>query len=177
MARRPARLRLARARPPRQLADPRRAHRQRRAQRLYQPQLCSDAQGRWFFQNGPQRVFVSLQAAPFVYSLHGAGGVLAATAHTGIEARRIDAAFVDEEGAMYLVTDLGPGLVLDRDLARLLAAVVGPGDGDENVASLLRGDDQAIRVETGAAAVPLTRIASQELAGLFHFDPDPQPGC
>ncbi|HUI59871.1 MAG TPA: DUF2946 family protein, partial [Steroidobacteraceae bacterium] len=31
----------------------------------------SDPQGRWFFQNGPQRVFVSLAYTPLVYRLSG----------------------------------------------------------------------------------------------------------
>ena len=29
----------------------------------------SDARGRWFFQNGPQQVFVELEAAPWVWRL------------------------------------------------------------------------------------------------------------
>jgi hypothetical protein len=136
---------------------------------------ASDERGRWFFQNGPQRVFVSLHTAPFVYSLQRDGRALGATAHTGIEARRIDAAFVDGDGAMYLSTDLGAGLVHDRDLALALAAVVGPGDSDENITAMLAGDVQGVRIDTGSAGIPLTRIGFGELAARFHFDPDPQP--
>ena len=136
---------------------------------------ASDERGRWFFQNGPQRVFVSLQVAPFVFLLQHAGRRLVATAHTGVEAQRIDAAFVDDDGAMVLATDLGPGLVHDRDLAIALAAVIGPGDSDDSVAALLRGDVHDIRLDTGSSTVPLTRIALHELAKRFHFDPDPQP--
>ena len=43
-----------------------------------------DASGRWFFQNGPQRVFVSLDYLPLVYRLEHA----ALVAHTGAAAGR-----------------------------------------------------------------------------------------
>ena len=42
----------------------------------------SDAQGQWFFQNGPQRVYVELQATPFVWRIEPAPD-FAVTAHTG----------------------------------------------------------------------------------------------
>ena len=32
-----------------------------------------DAQGQWFFQNGPQRVYVELQATPWIFRVAGAG--------------------------------------------------------------------------------------------------------
>jgi hypothetical protein len=42
----------------------------------------ADAEGRWFFQNGPQRVFVDLDYAPLVVRLHhGTAGHHAGTAH------------------------------------------------------------------------------------------------
>jgi hypothetical protein len=33
---------------------------------LYQPQLRLDERGCWFFQNGPQRVYVKLEATPYI---------------------------------------------------------------------------------------------------------------
>jgi hypothetical protein len=136
---------------------------------------ASDERGRWFFQNGPQRVFVSLPAAPFVFSLQRADRGLVATAHTGVEAQWIDAAFVDDDGAMVLATDLGPGLVHDRDLAIALEAVIGAGERDDDLASLLRSDAKDLCLGVGVSSVPLTRIALHELVERFHFNPDPQP--
>ncbi len=74
-----------------------------------------DAQGRWFFQNGPQRVYVELEAAPWVWRVHAGGEVVS---HTG-RAARVQASVVDEHGRLYLDTDIGFGLVhsLDMDLA------------------------------------------------------------
>ena len=41
-----------------------------------------DNEGRWFFQNGPQRVYVALDYTPFVYRIHAADTQLALECHT-----------------------------------------------------------------------------------------------
>ena len=81
----------------------------------------SDAQGRWFFQNGPQRVYVELQATPLVLRV-GPAPDFAVTAHTG-EAARGQRCVVDELGRVYLDTDLGFGLVHTLDVASAAEAV------------------------------------------------------
>ncbi len=77
---------------------------------------AADDSGLWFFQNGPQRVYVELEMAPFVWRLSADGGV---HTHTG-EAAQVRAALVDEAGHLYLETDVGFGLVHTADM--LLAA-------------------------------------------------------
>jgi hypothetical protein len=72
---------------------------------------CDD-QGQWFFQNGPQRVYVELEAAPWVWRLQGD----AVSSHTG-EPAQVQAAWVDEAGRLFLATDLGLGLVHTLDMA------------------------------------------------------------
>src|SRR3972149_3344174 len=74
----------------------------------------SDDRGRWFFQNGPQRVFVTLESTPFIYRLRGEGAGV--EAHTGATATELRSAWLDEAGQLLLETDLGIGLLLDRDL-------------------------------------------------------------
>jgi hypothetical protein len=78
-----------------------------------------DEQGCWFFQNGPQRVYVELEATPWVWRLQAeAGGGVAVHSHTGRPARA-RAAWLDAQGRLYLDTELGLGLVhsLDVDVA------------------------------------------------------------
>jgi len=78
-----------------------------------------DEAGCWFFQNGPQRVYVELEAAPWIWRLAPlAGAVPAVTSHTGLAAQP-DAAWIDEHDQLYLSTDLGLSLVhtLDMELA------------------------------------------------------------
>ena len=92
-----------------------------------------DDAGCWFFQNGPQRVYVELEAAPWVWRLEPAAGAQdatsgvpadaaarapAITSHTGRTAR-FESAWLDEHGRLFLAADLGLGIVhtLDMELA------------------------------------------------------------
>jgi hypothetical protein len=72
-----------------------------------------DAEGRWFFQNGPQRVFVTLAYTPFV--LHYEGERL--FDHCGRPVEALET-FVDDEGSVLIRGERGIGLLDDRDLAR-----------------------------------------------------------
>jgi Protein of unknown function (DUF2946) len=71
-----------------------------------------DQSGQWFFQNGPQRVYVELEATPLVWRIAADFSV---TAHTGRPAR-VQRCVVDENGRVYLETDLGFGLVHTQDM-------------------------------------------------------------
>lgn len=74
----------------------------------------ADAQGQWYFQNGPQRVYVELQSTPWIWRLDAQGCV---AAHTG-QLAQVLGCFVDEEGRLYLQTSLGFGLVHSLDVAQ-----------------------------------------------------------
>ncbi len=73
---------------------------------------AADDAGAWFFQNGPQRVYVQLEAAPWVWRVADDGTL---ASHTGrpAEAR---SAWLDEHGRLFLDTDLGFGLVHTLDM-------------------------------------------------------------
>src|SRR2546428_11886775 len=75
---------------------------------------AADAEGRWYFQNGPQRVFVALDYTPWVYRLDDAGEAF--LPQTGARPRELRAAFLDDAGMLLLQTELGGGVLLDRDL-------------------------------------------------------------
>ncbi|WP_459617240.1 DUF2946 family protein [Bordetella sp. 2513F-2] len=79
---------------------------------------AGDDEGRWYFQNGPQRVYVRLDAAPFVLRLDEQARGL--QTHTGLPVRQVRDWWLDDAGRLYARTDHGPGLVEDRDLAALL---------------------------------------------------------
>lgn len=73
-----------------------------------------DDQGQWYFQNGPQRVYVELQATPWIWRVAAADQV---ASHTG-QPVQVQSAFVDETGRLYLQTDLGFGLVHTQDVVQ-----------------------------------------------------------
>ncbi|MCC9596846.1 MULTISPECIES: DUF2946 family protein [unclassified Rubrivivax] len=78
-----------------------------------------DEAGAWFFQNGPQRVYVELEAAPFVWRVDPGFGV---QAHTGAAAEP-RGAWLDEHGRLFLDTPLGFGLVHTLDMGHAAEAV------------------------------------------------------
>lgn len=73
----------------------------------------ADARGCWFFQNGPQRVFVTLAYTPFV--VHYEGERLFDQCGREVSARQ---ALLDDEGSLLLVGERGVALLDDRDLER-----------------------------------------------------------
>jgi hypothetical protein len=80
----------------------------------------ADAQGRWFFQNGPQRVYIELEVAPCIWRLNES---FEPTAHTGQQAMQVRACLVDETGRVYLDTTAGFGLVHTLDVGLVAEAI------------------------------------------------------
>lgn len=78
-----------------------------------QRNYAADDSGQWYFQNGPQRVYVELEATPWIWRLQPDGRVLS---HTGVEVQTQDS-LLDESGRLYLVTHAGVGLVHSADMA------------------------------------------------------------
>ena len=105
----------------------------------------SDAQGQWFFQNGPQRVYVELEATPWIWRVQPD---LTLLSHTGQAAEGGDA-LVDAQGRLYLVTALGVGLVHSMDVALAAEAV-----------------------ESGRW--PLQEVQASDLPARYRYVPSPQ---
>ena len=130
-----------------------------------------DAGGRWYFQNGPQRVFVALDYTPWVYRLDDAGGAF--VAHTGAAPRELRAAYFDDAGALLLETELGVGVVLDRDLAAVLERFAGTRDEECVLEMISQGRPQTIRMM--GQAVPASAIRAADVPARFGFVPRPAP--
>ena len=78
-----------------------------------------DAQGCWYFQNGPQRVYVELEATPFVWRVDAQGAISSSTK----QAASLVQVYMDERGWPCLHTSLGFGLVHTQDVASLAEAL------------------------------------------------------
>jgi hypothetical protein len=101
--------------------------------RLTHDKLCAficrnyaaDAQGAWYFQNGPQRVYVELEAAPLVLGVQrDAHGGFTLDAHTGAAPGAVRSAWLDEHGRLFLDTDAGFGLLRSLDMDTAADAIV-----------------------------------------------------
>jgi hypothetical protein len=86
----------------------------------------ADEHGQWFFQNGPQRVFVELLAAPFVWRIHDDWRVWSANG----QPQQVLNCVVDEAGHVYLSTHAGLGLVHTQDVG-LVADALSAGHWEE----------------------------------------------
>ena len=77
-----------------------------------------DERHRWFVQNGPQRVFVELEATPWIYRISpDKPGCL--ISHTGKPAGEVSEVFQDDNGNLLIYAQLGLGKVDDRELGLL----------------------------------------------------------
>src|SRR5207247_9709439 len=76
----------------------------------------SDSAGRWFFQNGPQRVYVTLAYTPLV--VHYEGETLRDHRGRAFAAR---AQYLDDEGSVLVEGEGTIALLDDRDIARYAA--------------------------------------------------------
>ena len=92
-----------------------------------------DDKGQWYFQNGPQRVFVDLEATPWVWRIMPNGEV---TSHTGIQAQILECV-CDELGHVYLNTDIGFGLIHTADTGLAAKHIE---EGDWKINSILSTD-------------------------------------
>lgn len=142
-----------------------------------------DATGCWFFQNGPQRVFVALDYTPFVYRIiwsADAHAPLRIETHTGSAVHSIESVWIDETGVLLLVTERGAGMLDDRNLELLLPCLT------DKAGNTLDEETIAARMEIVQAAgaadlcvqhagnrVPLHAIASAAVAAQFGFVPRP----
>lgn len=79
----------------------------------------SHAKGQWFFQNGPQRVYVELEATPLIWRVSADFNV---HDHTGVAAR-LQRCVLDEHGHLYLEATSGFGLVHTQDMGYAADAI------------------------------------------------------
>jgi len=139
---------------------------------------CDD-KGRWFFQNGPQRVFVTLAYTPWV--LRAADGATLCT-HTGAPVRSVRGAWLDREGVLVLETEHGPGIVDDRDvelLERRFVDATGAALDEDRLIELLEriqaGDEGALAFAHADGAVPVLPIRREEVPARLGYEPEPKP--
>jgi hypothetical protein len=140
-----------------------------------------DEQGRWYFQNGPQRVFVGLEYTPLVYrALHDRTGSIVLETHTGERAHALEGAWLDEAGALVVETERGAGVVHDRDLEILVPAFSGPGGAhlaedelEARMEGIQQGSDAALCLTYAGAAARVEPLQSGNAPRRFGFDPAP----
>ncbi len=141
-----------------------------------------DEMRRWFFQNGPQRVFVRVDAAPLVLRMSDQEGRLAT--HTGARVTGITRWLMDESGRLFALTDGGGAMVEDRELEAVLDRLT-TNSGQamiDHVGPWLQWpatvDVPEVDVRYRDVArydAPLARIGQNDLEHLLGFVAQPEP--
>jgi len=138
--------------------------------------------GKWFFQNGPQRVYVRLDAAPYAVHIHPQTATL--VTHNGLSIEQVLGWFTDELGQLYAQTNLGGARIDDRDLIALAEVLQTP-EGMNLLDALDAGSQTAgnqlpyLFDPTGhypALSTPVAcqRVLNQELPHKLGFVKNPQ---
>ncbi|MDJ0839791.1 MAG: DUF2946 family protein [Acidobacteriota bacterium] len=133
-----------------------------------------DEQGRWYVQNGPQRVFVALDYLPLIWFLDATGNL---RDHTDRKLTEPLAAYVDEFSNLILVDERGPGRVSAEALFPILDGLR-DADGrvldSDGLDALIAGEAEAFLHLCGKT-LPVQPILEKNLPELFHFQKNPQP--
>ena len=138
-----------------------------------------DERGCWYFQNGPQRVYVNLEATPYIARTDAAGGFVL---HTGQVVEHVDAAFLTEAGELILQSGDCVAQLDDRDFVQAMGALElemsgkgGQAVGDEDLLAWLDGAAGTLVLRHHAQAIEVQRILHADVAGRFGFVRLPEP--
>ena len=127
-----------------------------------------DDKGWWYFQNGPQRVYVNLEATPFIARTDPAQGFVL---QTGQALGTVEAVFMTELGTLILQAGEIVAQLDDRDVASVLARMEleGRPASIEAVMAWLEDDSAALMLAIGEQRVAVERLAAEALPRRFGY--------
>lgn len=134
----------------------------------------ADERGCWYFQNGPQRVYLNLEATPFIARTDPQHGLVL---HTGDPLAQLDQVYMTESGEMIVVGDGKVAQVDDRDVAQLMTALESAGTPvtDEALMAWLEGDKGELVLHYRNQRVPVAPIRHDDVPVQLGFCRLPRP--
>ena len=135
---------------------------------------AADERGCWYFQNGPQRVFLNLEATPFIARTDPQRGLVL---HTGEPVAQIERVFMTEAGEVIIDAGGKIAQVDDRDMGQVLALmeIDGAPASDEALMGWLESGSGAMSLRYRDQRVEVKRVQHDEVAGIFKFVRLPEP--
>lgn len=142
-----------------------------------------DEEGKYFFQNGPQRVFITLDATPWITRITPSNEGLQFLTQCN-QAIIPEAALSDENGNIYIVGNIDQtiyhGTTKDQFENKTFQSVALLHDHDlDHFSELAKLHEEACSFGGSwnwrGISMPLDPIHSQELSARFHFTANPQP--
>ena len=144
----------------------------------------SDDKGRWFFQNGPQRVFVKLHSTPFILSIALNDDVIYFKTQTNQVIQQIEQFWLDNNGRLLLSWDQYLGLLSDRDLSMMSDYIVpvnanGQQEFDQisglDIPSSFSENKIPFNLKLNNRLYDIRPIRERDFSRLFNFEPNPAP--
>lgn len=135
-----------------------------------------DEQGRWYFQNGPQRVYVNLEATPYIARTDPAHGFML---HTGDSLVDIANIWLTDAGHLVLQDGEKIAQLDDRDMAQCLGRlrIADINAIDEDLMAWLeqRGRMGTLSFDHNGKRIPVQYIEQDAIPVHFGFVPKPEP--
>jgi hypothetical protein len=127
-----------------------------------------DARGAWYFQNGPQRVYVELETMPFIARTDPALGFVT---HDGKALGEVRQAFMTDDGRLLLQTASRVAMLDDRDLAQSLPRLNMESQPCDDTALIdwLKSPIRMLELMLDAQPIRVEWLASDALESRFGF--------
>jgi len=133
-----------------------------------------DEQGRWYFQNGPQRVYVELQAAPYIARIEPGMKLML---HTGECMPDLAAAYLSDGGNLWLCGGQRVAMLDGRDLAHCLPLLNIDGEAIDDAALQAWMDGGGacgqLRLQWRGDSLAIGYLAEEEAPRRFGFERHP----
>ena len=132
----------------------------------------ADDLGRYFFQNGPQRVYVELQATPYIaHSDPVSGWVL----HTGVVPDHFDAVWMTPDGKIVLKSADYLAQIDDRDMVHAMPHLFMENQiaNDEQILNWLDNPTCSLTFSMGRRAIAIQPGTLESLAQSYPFVASP----
>lgn len=140
-------------------------------QRNYQ----SDACGGWYFQNGPQRVYVNLETTPYIARMDPMLGVVL---HDGERLVQIDAVWMTEQGQLIVQRERKVAMFDDRDMVDYLPLLCIDGQPAQEAVLLnwlSRSENKSVlTMQYQEHHWVIQPVQSRQLESVFGFVKNPQ---
>jgi hypothetical protein len=134
---------------------------------IYRNYDC-DSRGAWYFQNGPQRVYVELESTPFIARTDPELGFVL---HDRTPVHEIDQAFLTNTGQLIIQSHQKIAMVDLHDLAQCLAMLYVRDEAiaDNDLLNWLSAPNQPLQIKLGKQLKNVEWVASNQLENRFSF--------
>jgi hypothetical protein len=127
-----------------------------------------DSRGAWYFQSGPQRVYVELESTPFIARTDPELGFVL---HDRTPVHEVNQVFMTNTGQLIIQSHQKIAMLDPNDLAQCLSmlSINGHSVADDDLLNWLSTPNQPLQIKLGQAFKNVEWVASNQLENRFRF--------